>query len=222
MHRFVRRAAATAVALPLVLLLWPTAASAHEVRQVGKIKMTVGWQHEPTYAGAENAVQVFLHDAAGKPIDDLGNPTSLVVRVVYGSQPPSAPLDLEPSWDPDTGLGTHGEWDAALTPTEPGTYSFLFTGSVEGQPINQKFTSSDSTFDDVQSPSSIEYPTKTQSNAELGAGIVALQPRVAAVKSDASSAKSSASTAITLSVIALVVAVAGAGTAIVVARRRGG
>jgi hypothetical protein len=219
MHRFLRRAAAVAVALPLVLLLLPTAASAHEIRKVGTIEMTVGWQHEPTYAGVENAVQVFLHDASGKPIDDLGNPTSLKVVAVYDGQPSQA-LDLQPSWDPDTGTGTHGEWDAALIPTQPGTYTFAFTGSVDGQPVDQRFTSSDSTFASVQNPNDIEFPTKTPTNADLATGFQVLQPRVATAKSQASSAHDSASTALVLSVVALVVAVVGAGGAIVIARRR--
>ena len=47
----------------------------------------------------------------------------------------SGPLDLEPSFDPDTGLGTHGEFDAAIIPTQPGNYTFHFYGSINGQPI---------------------------------------------------------------------------------------
>ncbi len=97
--------------------------------------------------------------------------------MIYGSAT-SPFLDLEPSWDPDTGLGTHGEWDAAITPTEPGNYTFHFTGTIDGQAIDQRFTSSDSTFDVVRSPTAIEFPTKTPSPAELAAGVEALQPRV--------------------------------------------
>ena len=61
-------------AVAALVLLTPAAAFAHEQRQAGSIQFTVGWQHEPTYAGFENGVQLFLKDAKGKPIDDLGDP----------------------------------------------------------------------------------------------------------------------------------------------------
>src|SRR5437588_6091446 len=105
----------------VLVLLTPGAAFAHEQRQVGAISFTVGWQHEPTYAGSENAVQLFLKDAKGNPIDDLGDPPSLQVQVITGNQT-SDPLALAPSFDEDTGLGTRGEFDAAIIPTRPGDY----------------------------------------------------------------------------------------------------
>ena len=91
----------------VLVLLTPGAAFAHEQRQVGAISFTVGWQHEPTYAGSENAVQLFLKDAKGNPIDDLGDPPSLQVQVITGNQT-SDPLALAPSFDEDTGLATLG------------------------------------------------------------------------------------------------------------------
>src|SRR2546430_215399 len=39
-----------------------TPAFAHEVRKVGAYEFTVGWEHEPTYTGVENAVQLILKD----------------------------------------------------------------------------------------------------------------------------------------------------------------
>src|SRR5579884_1842387 len=134
-----------------LVFLSPGVALAHEQRKVGAVQFTVGWQHEPAYAGAENAVQLFLKDAAGKSIDDLGDPPSLQVQVITGSQT-SDPLTLQPSFDEDTGLGTHGEFDAPIIPTRPGQYTFHFTGTVNGQKIDEKFTSSDQTFAPVTEP----------------------------------------------------------------------
>ena len=209
MYRFVSRATRALVALSvgaLVLVVAAPAASAHEVRPVGAYTFTVGWEVEPTYTGVLNAVQLFLKDSKGNPVDDLGTPPTLQVTATTGSQT-SAPLDLEPSFDPDTGLGTHGEFDAPLVPTVPGTYSFHFTGTVNGQTINQTFTSSDSTFDNVVDPSAIEFPTQPPSNAELATNASRLTTRVGTALSDASSGQNTARTAETLAVVALVVAV---------------
>jgi hypothetical protein len=215
------RVGAALAGAAVVLVAVAAPALAHETRQVGAYQVAVGWSHEPTYAGVENGVQIFIHDAAGNPVDDLGTPTSLKVQVIYGSQT-SPDLDLEPSWDPDTGLGTHGEWDAAITPTEPGVYTFHFTGSIDGQAVDEKFTSSDSTFDTVSDPTDIEFPTKTPTVGELATAQTRIQPRVTAAQQVASSARSSVSTATTLSIVALVVAVVLGGAALVLAftRRR--
>jgi hypothetical protein len=196
-----------------LVLFSPTAAFAHEQRQVGALQFTVGWQHEPTYAATENAVQLFLKDAKGKPIDDLGDPPTLQVQVITGNQT-SDPLTLEPSFDPDTGLGTHGEFDAAIIPTRPGDYTFHFTGTVDGQKVDEKFTSSDKTFDSVQEPTAVEFPAKDPSTGDLATNLDRLNPRVdnavtqaGAVQKTATSASDKASTAQTLGILALVAAV---------------
>jgi hypothetical protein len=220
MIRLLRRGSAILGAVAVLLLSAATPAPAHETRQVGAYTLAVGWSHEPTYVGVENGVQIFIHDAAGNPVDDLGDPPTLKVQVVYGSQT-SPPLDLLASWDPDTGLGTHGEWDAAITPTQPGVYTFHLTGSIDGQAVDEKFTSSDTTFDSVADPVGIEFPTKTPTAQALAQAQTRLQPRVTAARQAADSAKSSVSTAETLSVVALVVAVvAGGGAMVLVLTRR--
>ena len=157
MRRTAGRVGAALVAAFLLMILAALPAVAHEQRQVGAYQFTVGWQQEPAYVGQLNAVQLFLHDAKGNPIDDLGNPPSLQVMVSTGGQT-SSPLSLEPSFDPDTRLGMHGEFTAAIIPTSPGTYRFHFTGSINGQPVDQTFTSSDSTFNNVEEPTSVEFP----------------------------------------------------------------
>jgi hypothetical protein len=224
MRRTAARAGAALVAACLLTIVAALPAFAHEQRQVGAYQFTVGWQHEPTYVGQLNAVQLFLHDAKGNPIDDLGNPPTLQVTVSTGGQT-SSPLALQSSFDPDTMLGTHGEFDAAIIPTSPGTFRFHFTGTINGQPVDQTFTSSDSTFNNVVEPTSVQFPARQPSAADLSTSINRLGPRIDAAKSAASSAHDKASTAATLSIIALVVAVVLGGTSLAVAftarRRRG-
>jgi hypothetical protein len=197
----------------VVVFLSPAAASAHEQRKVGAIEFTVGWQHEPTYAGSQNAIQLFLKDAGGQPIDDLGDPPTLQVQVITGNQT-SDPLTLEPSFDEDTGLGTKGEFDAAIIPTRPGDYTFHFTGTVDGQKIDEKFTSSDTTFDAVHEPTAAEFPAKDPSIGDLATNLDRLNPRVDSAvtaahsgKKAAASASDKASTAQTLGIVGIVLAV---------------
>ena len=106
--------AVTAVTLALTSVM---TASAHEHRMIGagKYMVLVGWKDEPTFTGVRNAVQFFLNDAAGKPINDLGD--TLKLSVVYKDEK-SGPISLMPGFDPDSGEGTPGEYDAAIIPSK--------------------------------------------------------------------------------------------------------
>jgi hypothetical protein len=205
-----RLGVATAV-IAVACLATATPAFAHEVRPVGSYEMTVGWAHEPTYTGIQNAVQLFVKDAKGKPVDDLGDPPTLKVQIISGNQT-GDPLELAPSFDADTGLGTHGEFDAAVIPTAPGDYTFHFTGTINGQKIDEKFTSSDKTFDTVREPTEVEFPAKPPSVGQLATNLDRLNPRVdgavsaaQSAQQAAKSAKDKAGTATILAVVALVV-----------------
>jgi hypothetical protein len=223
------RAAAAVVAVTAAssAYLWGTpAAFAHEQRHVGAYQFTVGWEHEPTYVGEENAVQLFIHDAKGSPIDDIGSPPTLQVQVIFGIQT-SPPVDLEASFDPDTGLGTHGEFDAAIIPTEPGNYTFHFYGSLRGQRINERFTSGPATFNTVEDPSGIEFPTNVPTLSDLAGLSGRLTPRVdhaAAVASvgvsRANSAHNLALIGVILGALGLVAGVTLGGAALMATRRR--
>src|SRR5205085_11018453 len=106
-----RRAIGVAGVTAAMLAAGASPAAAHEIRDVGKYQFTVGFGNEPAYTGQENFVQFFLHDrATGKPVTNLG--PSLKVEVIVGSQ--KMTLAFEPSFDPDTGLGTPGEYDASF------------------------------------------------------------------------------------------------------------
>src|SRR5258708_9846923 len=153
-------AAATVISITLAAfsLLTATPAFAHEIRQVGAYQLTVGWLTEPTYVGQTNAVEVFVHNAKGTALDDLG-PDGLKVQVITGSQT-SDPRALNGAFDPDTGLGLHGQYLASIIPTSPGDYTFHLTGNINGQKIDEKFTSGDKTFNTVVDPSGVEFPVK--------------------------------------------------------------
>ena len=183
-----------------------TGAYAHEQRTVGSVHMTVGWVEEPTYVGFRNAVQLFLKDAANKPVLDVGD--GLKVQVIFGNQKTGL-LPLDPSFDPDTGLGTQGEFDAPIIPTRPGNYTFHFVGTVGAQKIDQSFTSSPTTFDTVEDASGIQFPVKEPAIADLSGLVDRLSPRVDANASAASSAVAAAAQARTFGTGGLVLGAVG-------------
>src|SRR3989441_5835834 len=184
------------LALPLVIL---NTATAHEERKEGSYELAVGWAHEPTYVGFKNAVQLFLKDAKGKPMLNLGD--SLKVEVIFSDQK-SGLLTLEPAFDVEEGFGTPGDYQASLIPTRPGTYTFHFVGSIKGQKVDQTFTSSEKTFDSPRAPSEVEFPAKDPSTADLASRLERLSPRGDTVQAAATAGHAAATQARVLSVVA--------------------
>lgn len=45
------------------------------------------------------------------------------------------------------GSGTPGDYRGWLIPTRPGKYTFHFTGTIKGDPIDERITASPTTFD---------------------------------------------------------------------------
>ncbi len=168
-------------------------ASAHVVQQFGPYTIAIGWAHEPAYVGTENAVQVIVKDG-GKPVDDLGAGDLKVAITAVGQT--SAALSLDPSFDPDTGLGTPGEYLAPIIPTLPGDSSFHLTGAINGQAVDASVTSSDTTFDAVQDPTTAQFPAREPTLTELSTRAGRLDGRVQAAMAAASQATDDANRAL--------------------------
>ena len=222
MIRLLSRLTAVLAAPVALLVLSAAPALAHTEKQEGAYKFTVGWSVEPAYSGQPNRVQLFVHDAKGNPVDGID---SLKVELIFSGQK-SDPLAMQGTFDPDSGEGAHGEYDASVIPTRPGNYTFHFTGNVNGQTVDDQFTSSDTTFNPVVDAASAQFPAKDPSPAQLADAATRLQPRVdtaaaaaASASKAAKSAKDSADSAKTLSIVAIVVAVVLGLLAIILARR---
>lgn len=155
---FARRAVVlTVVAL---VVFGATAAWAHEERNVGAITMRVGWLNEPTYSSSVNAVQVFLAKKGGGAIADA----KLSAVVLFGdkaSTTRSQAIRLNASDE------TPGEYTGPIVPSRPGTYTFHITGDAAGTKVDQFFTSSETTFDNVKDPTLDEFPAKDPTNGQL-------------------------------------------------------
>ncbi len=210
--------AAAALSAAMIGILAPPAL-AHEERDVGDFEFAVGFGTEPAYVGEPNSVQLILA-SGGKPVVDLGD--TLDVEVTFGDADPLQ-LTLEPFFE-EGEFGTLGDYRAWFIPTSVGTYTFHFTGTIDGQDVDETFTSGPQTFSDVVSTDAIQYPEKLPSTGEIAARIDREVPRLTAAIDDAATAGNQAassaaqaaddaSSAKTLATIGLVVG----GLALVVA-----
>ena len=207
--RMRRRIAAGVAAIGLGALALPllaAPASAHEERQVGKYHFAVGFGDEPAYQGEKNSVQVLLADAKDKPVADLGD--SLKVEVSTDSAPgQTLALSFEPLFEVGE-FGIPGDYRAWFIPTAPGKYTFHFTGSIKGQKVDQRFTSSSTTFDEVVDPAKVEFPAKQPTPGQLASRLDREVPRLDRATKQA---RDDASGARTLAIVGIVVGAIGIG-----------
>jgi hypothetical protein len=159
-----RHALAATCAVALALLV-AGAASAHTVKHAGPYTLSIGWQHEPTYVGEANGVQVIVTGADGKGITDLTGDDIKVVVSTAGQQ--TGQLTFAPGFDLQEGSGQFGEYNAPIVPTAPGDYTFHIIGAIHGQNVDITVTSSDQTFDVVKGTADLQFPTKLPNVTEI-------------------------------------------------------
>jgi hypothetical protein len=151
---------------------------AHVLKDFGTYSVALGWSVEPTYVGQINAVQVVVKDKQGKAVTDLADSDLKVVVGVGGQQ--SAALPLINKFDPDTGLGIAGDYEAPLMPTAPGDYTFHLTGTIHGQAVDETATSSDSTFNSAVEATDVQFPNKLPSLTEIATSLDRINARLSA------------------------------------------
>jgi hypothetical protein len=222
-HALRRAAALGGVVATLVTLavLAAPVASAHEGREQGDLEMEVGFGTEPAYVSQPNSVQIILnHD--GEPVTDLGD--TLQVEVSFGDQQPLQ-LPLEPFFEVGE-FGTPGDYRGWFIPTSAGSYTFHFTGTVDGEDVDQTFSSGPQTFSDVESGSDLQYPEQLPAASDLTARIeresTRAQQELAAANERAAMASDDASSAKTLALVGIgigLLGVAAAGMSVFVSRR---
>ena len=201
------------------LLLLATPASAHTEHTEGDLAMVVGFANEPAYAGQPNAAQItFTH--GGEPVTDV---KGMTVTVTSGGQE-SEPMEVEPYFFFDGRelvFGTAGEYRAWFVPSQPGGYEFHFEGEVDGEKVDEVFTSGPKTFSDVEdvsaaafppvtAPSADELATRIEQESTRAAGSVdAAETAAAAASDEASSAKLLGMIGIVVGAIGLIVGIVG-------------
>lgn len=211
----------TASLVTIVVVGLAPAASAHEGRSRGDLKMGVGFGTEPAYAGQPNSVQLILSHG-GEPVVDLGD--TVDVEVEFADQ--TMALELEPNFAVGA-FGEPGDYRAWFIPTRPGHYTFHFTGTIEDEEIDESFTSGPRTFGDVNDPAEIQFPEQDPTTGELADRIDREVPRLTTAIDDVRAASTEASDdaagALTLGLVGVVVGILGviaAVAALVASRRR--
>jgi hypothetical protein len=155
--RAIRRLAGAATALlAVVALVGP--AQAHEQRDVAGYGFEVGFVGEPIYVGQRSGLEVHV-TKGGQPV--AGLEATLNAEVILGDAQRDLPLAArkdEPGW-----------YESVFIPTVAGRYTFHLTGSVDGDAIDESFTSSPTGIDEVQETSAGQFPVAFPTVAELAA-----------------------------------------------------
>ncbi|MBN9393375.1 MAG: hypothetical protein J0I20_35420 [Chloroflexi bacterium] len=188
-------------------------ASAHEARDLanGKYQMRIGFIFEPAYQGLENGL--FLAVCTGvckNNPDNSGTFTngvtglfdSLKAEVIFGSQSMSLTLVPVPR--------TPGVYNARFVPTRTGNYTYHISGKINEDSIDERFSSSPTTFDSIQALTLVQFPDKpgyatgsaSPSGVSAGADENSGGSSTAVAGSAASGASSTAGNAPTLTPVA--------------------
>jgi hypothetical protein len=191
MVRNLFRRAATVCAVAVVgvstLILTAAPASAHETRQVGPYTFVVGWWTEPAFANQPNGPEVTITKGEKPVVEGV----ALSADVIFGEQ--TTTYEMEPAFVVGI-FGEPGNYNADLVPTRPGTWVFRLYGTVEGNEIDETFTSGPETFSDILDPASLAFPQADPNNAELSERLQTEADRVAALESETEKDVSSART----------------------------
>jgi hypothetical protein len=142
----------------VLLLLIATPVDAHESRQVGNYTVEVGLLGEPVYVGQRSGLDLIV-TRDGNAVAGLDR--TLKAEVRYGTS--TMTLAIEPKGEGETGYA------ATFIPTAAGAYTFHLTGTIDGTPLDESFTSSPTGFDEVRETSSGQFPVVLPTLAELAA-----------------------------------------------------
>ena len=176
---------------------------AHEHRAVGNYEFVVGWLNEPALVyqpnGLDLRVTLFPNgvpeeeseeaEAQGQPV--VGLEETLEAEIIAGGEAETRPLTLEPAF------GEDGAYESVLIPTVVGDYTFHVFGEIEGQAIDEEFTSGPETFSSIEPVQPLEFPEELAT------------PPASSSTSSSDSESSSDDTATILAIIGIVAGVIG-------------
>jgi hypothetical protein len=179
-------------AVMLVLLLAPGTALAHERRTIGsgKYDVVVGWDVEPAYVGMKNGAGIRIMNA-GTTTPVTGADKTLKLAIRQGASTQSFPLRAV--------FGQDGYYVADIVPTRVGDYQWIFTGSVNGDAINETFDTADGKFNAVEPAAPVQFPVQLPDPGQTAAAVQSVQ----AAQSDAQSARTLAYIGIAVGVLGL-------------------
>lgn len=129
---------------------------AHESREVGDLTFVVGFLDEPVYVGQKSGLDLRVL-RGDEPVEGLEE--TLEAEVVFGDA--RRALEISPRF------GEPGAYRSVFFPTAAGAYTFRIFGEVDGQPIDESFTSGPDTFSEVQDTAGGQFPVVFPATADL-------------------------------------------------------
>ena len=130
--------------------------SAHESRDVGGHTFTVGFLEEPVYTGQKSGLDLRIA-RGGEPVE--GAEATLRAEVIY--QDETRALEIAPVF------GEPGAYQSVFFPTAAGPYTFRIFGDLDGEPIDESFTSGPETFSEVQDVTGGQFPVQFPSTGDI-------------------------------------------------------
>ncbi|MDA0259184.1 MAG: hypothetical protein O2972_10905, partial [Cyanobacteria bacterium] len=145
------------------------------------------------------------HADAGTSSVVMGASATLQVEVMHVPTSVKRVMELRPL------VGQDGSYVADFIPTAPGVYTFRFFGEIEGQAIDESFTSGPGSFDEVEPASSVQFPVTLREARELQSGLEGVQSDTTLIATTADNAGSRASTALLIGIIGMLAGISGVG-----------
>jgi hypothetical protein len=178
----------------VALFLVPGTALAHERRTIanGKYDVVVGWDVEPAYVQMKNAAGIRIMDA-GTTNPVTGADKTLKVQLRQGAS--TQPFALRAVF------GQNGYYVADILPTRDGEYQWIFSGTINGDAVNETFDTADGKFNKVEPQAALQFPVALPDPAQSSAAVQAAQ-------ADAASARTLAYVGIALGVLGVLAGVA--------------
>jgi hypothetical protein len=181
------------------VLMFGSTALAHERRAVGSYTFVVGFLNEPAIVDEPNAIDLRVtRTSDSSPVTGLEQTLKAEITSEGGSE--KLEVQLRPRFN------TPGAYDGRFLPTKAGVYTFRISGSIEGTQVEERFTSSDSTFSSVATP--VAFPQPAVSSQELNESLQGVEERLASLEDDDGS-----DGAMMVGILGVVLGAAGLGTA---------
>ena len=153
---FIRIGRAAVLGAVLTTLAGIGTVAAHESREVGAYTFSVGFLDEPVFSGQKSGLD--LRVARGEePVEGLQE--TLEAEVTFAGQ--SRTIEISPVFNQP------GAYESVFFPTAAGPYTFHVFGEIEGQAVDESFTSGPETFSEVQDVAGGQFPVQFPATGDI-------------------------------------------------------
>ena len=162
---FQRSGAAAVLGALIITLVTASVVLGHETREVGEYTLVVGFLDEPVYNGEKSGLDLRV-SRGEEPVEGLEE--TLAAEVTFAGSTRDLTLSAT--------FGEPGAYRSVFFPTAAGPYTFRIFGEIDGEAVDESFTSGADTFSEVQDVVGGQFPVVYPAmgdrarDAEAGAG----------------------------------------------------